>query len=223
MPVLDMFAHIWKDMAGKHFRRQAAASQAPVQLSTKATLVFRQKEDSSRSYHAFPSSRQSGLICARLNPNQEWRVDIQQSDTPPNGTCTCGMFQNNCFPCGHALALIHELHLAPLGFIGSFHKTEAWIATYTHHLPPIIPSDLQIDDSVIPPVEKKRRGRPQKRRKDQGSASALAVLPEDVATVPTDQVAPQEARRARRSHWVYVVDIPSVETPITTRTRSGRV
>ena len=74
-----------------------------------------------------------------------------------------------------------------------------------------------------PPVEKKRRGGPQKRRKDQGSASALAVLPEDVATVPTDQVAPQEARRARRSHWVYVVDIPSVETPITTRTRSGRL
>lgn len=240
MPVLDMFAHIWNDMQGKIYRRFLAAQSSPTSLSIIATTLYRQSDDSARSYDAIPSSRFSGLVYLRQDSQKEFKVDLHVIGGKWSGSCSCGRFQNDRLPCPHGLALIHELKdVPPLHFIDQFWTKEAWCATYSQPLPAVLRSELVIDESMEPPAKKKQRGRPQKKRREQGeSGPASQALPIE-GDVEVDEFqgiesvhesAEEDGREAEdtqrtrpsKSHWVYVVDIPQVEKEITSRTRSGR-
>jgi hypothetical protein len=82
-------------------------------------------------------------------------------------TCTCGRFQINKIPCGHAVALIHKLRKDPRDYIPGFFLLKTFRDTYRANLNPIDATDLPEGDTGIPaspPVLRKPRGRPGERR-----------------------------------------------------------
>jgi hypothetical protein len=233
-PILDMFTDIWKDMQGKVYQQHKEAEESTASLAPNATLLYRQAEDSARLYTAIPSSSTKGLVFLRQKPELEYIINLfLPSNTGWHGTCTCGKFQNDRMPCAHALALIHELRLAPLQFIDQFHTRHALLSSYSKPLPPLLRSDLELDTSIVPPAVKRRRGRPQKKRREQGAMpsqgapasssdlSAVQFIAEPLASASSDAAAGEAKKRQRFNPWVYIPDIPQVEQVVTSRTRSG--
>jgi hypothetical protein len=193
-----MFTQIWKDMQGKLYKRRIEAEETPSTLTTNAMLLFRQAEDSSRIYDTTPSPPTSALVFMRRDPSQEFsiRLIFPGTVTATNrqwmGTCSCGRFQNDCMPCPHALAFIHDLKLAPLQFIHHFFTKEALLATYRGVMPPLLCSNLQLDESIIPPAVKTRRGRPQMKRQEQGAA----LTPSQITARSVEHEAQGEANQS---------------------------
>jgi hypothetical protein len=240
-PVLDMFTHIWRDMQGKLFRRSLAATATMTPLSINATLLYRQAEDSARLFDVVPSSYTSGLVFLRQDSNIGFKVELffGQGEAESTGSCTCGKFQNDRMPCPHGLAFLHQQRFAPMQFIAQFNTKDAWMATYQQPLPTLLQSDLKIDMSVLPPLVKKKRGRPQKKRREQGQgagggpgagsqnngAGPLAAAAAAPAPLPVVQAAGvRQARQRRRFQpWVYIVDVPRLQAEVHSRTRSGAV
>jgi hypothetical protein len=240
LPVLDMMIHIWKDMQGKLFKRLQAAESAATSLSTHATLVYRQNEDSARLYDAIPTAYTAGLVYLRQDPSKEFKVNLYNQQVDWSGCCSCGKFQNDRMPCPHALALIHQLRLAPLRFIAPFYFKTAWVATYQQELPPLLRSSVSHDKSIIPPAMKQKGGgRPQKKRREQGSqavsSQAVGGTTEMAAATaePIQAIATQSSvtaitttlrkKRPKRNPWVYVVDVPRLQEAVNSRTRSGHL
>jgi hypothetical protein len=97
--------------------------------------------------------------------------------------------------------------------------------------------------NILPPLVKQRRGRPQKKWREQGQgggANTAAGLqnngagplgpagaaPAPMPAAPASQpVVPAVVRRQRRRFqpWVYIVDVPRLQAEVRSRTRSGAV
>jgi hypothetical protein len=166
MPVLDMFLHIWNDVQGKVFKRHQVLSTRAMASTFSDHIIelYHHDDRSSRIYDAQPYSPYQGVVQSIRNPDAEFKVSLQRS----NWSCTCGEFQNNLRPCAHAFALIHHLNLAPINYIAPFHTSSAWRQTYVLFLEPVLRSELSGSD-VLPPLLKRKRGRPRKKRTEQGS------------------------------------------------------
>jgi hypothetical protein len=155
-------------------------------------------------------------------------------------------FQNNKRPCVHALALIHELRLAPIDFIAPFHHLHTWQLTYLLPLPPILRSTLVSSPEILPPARKQKRGRPRKKRMESGRSGLRTEIVEEGGNVSENQSntpgshsqseAPAESQplslatafqpasqQRRRPYWEYVVDLPQEVPQIASRTQSGRL
>ena len=85
-------------------------------------------------------------------------------------TCTCGYFQYNDIPCGHAIAVIQEYHNPAGGqrhsareFIPCNLTLEAFKAAYAEPMLPVQVEGLEPrgDNDCRAPPPKKARGRPQ--------------------------------------------------------------
>jgi hypothetical protein len=178
MPVIDMLLHIWKDVQRKVFDRhqQAAAATLAGPFSSHIEDLYHHDDRSSRIYDACPSSPELGLVQSLREPEHEFKVCLQRT----RWSCTCGDFQNNLRPCAHAFALIHRLRLAPINFIASFHTSAAWRQTYVLFLPPVMRSELSTS-TVLPPALKRKRGRPKKKRMEQGMSTQRETTVESIS------------------------------------------
>jgi hypothetical protein len=87
-------------------------------------------------------------------------VDLTKS------TCTCGRFQVNDIPCGHAIACLRVLNQAPREHIPEFFSLEHYYYTYEKNVQPVDVTALeaQATDNCLPPILKRGRGRPRTRR-----------------------------------------------------------
>ena len=99
-------------------------------------------------------------------------------------TCTCTTWQSSGFPCGHAVSIILNQKADPQRYVASFFTIESYKKIYEQtllpldlatvngdalHSPPTTASDdegseLEPDDSVLPPSTRRPPGRPRKRR-----------------------------------------------------------
>jgi hypothetical protein len=242
MPILDMCTAIWKDIQRKVFDRLQAAQVARGPFSEHINTLYQLDDHSSRSFEAIPSSQSLGLVHSRRDINKEFRVQLN----PSGGSCSCMAFQNGKRPCVHALALIHELRLAPIDYIAPFHRLQAWQSTYLLPLPPILRSTLVGSPEILPPARKQKRGRPKKKRMESGRGGLRTEIveeggngSEDQSNTPASQPqskAPVESQplslatafqpalqQRRKPHWVYVVDVPQEVQQIASRTRSGKL
>jgi hypothetical protein len=85
-------------------------------------------------------------------------------------TRTCGRFQVNDIPCGHAIACLRILNQAPRDHIPEFFSLEHYYHTYEKNVLPINVTALeaQATDNCLPPILKRGRGRPRTRRISKG-------------------------------------------------------
>ncbi|KAF8459704.1 hypothetical protein BDZ91DRAFT_741818 [Kalaharituber pfeilii] len=112
-------------------------------------------------------------------------------------SCTCGHFQENSIPCGHAFSFIYALqaktpkHPSPRSYVPYFFSNQAWKNTYEHNLKPILLSSLEYspgNSCAAPTQERKIRGRPKLTRMTSGAqrklAKAQARLNGQTLTIP---------------------------------------
>jgi len=191
MPVLDMCLYIWNDVQRKVFERSQTSVLATGAFSSYVNNQYQHDNASSRIYIATPSSQSLGLVTSQQNPWQEFQVQLG-----PNGlgTCTCGLFQDNLRPCAQAIAFIRQVYGNPLDYIAKFHARAARTSTYLCPLPPILSAALRSDDLLLPPAMKKKRGRPRKKRMDEGRMGLRGEITEEAENQPNaeDQSDSQE-------------------------------
>jgi hypothetical protein len=106
-------------------------------------------------------------------------------------TSTCGHYQINRIPCGHAVALIRKLGKHPHDFIPAFFLMTTHRDTYRANLHPVDCTELPSSVDCLQPILKKPRGRPKERRlrKAERRRRTLAVRAAEAAEVPDN--APQ--------------------------------
>lgn len=82
------------------------------------------------------------------------------------GTCSCGRYQVNSVPCGHAMSFIFRQRLTLEPFLPRILSTAVWQEAFTTPLPPIDISILRpsTDEPCWAPVTRIPRGRPKKER-----------------------------------------------------------
>jgi len=80
-----------------------------------------------------------------------------------NKSCTCGKFVDRQFPCAHACSSILGTRKNPIDLMSPRYKTISLRAVYDGNILPICVQDLPTDD-LLPPLLRKRRGRPAKSR-----------------------------------------------------------
>ncbi|CAH9113495.1 unnamed protein product [Cuscuta europaea] len=86
--------------------------------------------------------------------------------------CTCGFFQLCGYPCCHALACISYHRLNVEDYKHEYFKKDMYLRVYQHMIYPV-PGMHDFEDTgkgeVGPPNIKQRRGRPTKKRRDDGN------------------------------------------------------
>ena len=94
------------------------------------------------------------------------------------GTCSCGRYQRNGVPCGHAMACLFRQGLSLDTFLPASLSIETWIATYEAPLPPIHITGLrpQEEEPCNPPLTRVPRGRPKKKREERATYRASRAL-----------------------------------------------
>lgn len=119
-------------------------------------------------------------------------------------TCTCGHFQKNGIPCGHAFTLIYALqavitsHPHPRDYVPYHFSTLAWRNTYQQNLSPVSLDTIKAssnggEDSglvVGPKVERKARGRPKVKRMVAGESKRRVLKAQ--ALLNNTEVAPAQ-------------------------------
>ncbi|KAH9658494.1 SWIM-type domain-containing protein [Citrus sinensis] len=86
-------------------------------------------------------------------------------------TCSCREFQLDQLPCEHALAVCrYRETLSVYDMCSRYYSSEAWVAAYAETIYPVgtekeweVSEEVQSNE-VLPPVEKRKKGRPQKIR-----------------------------------------------------------
>ena len=87
-----------------------------------------------------------------------------------SGTCSCGEFQQRGIPCAHAVAVSNALRIIPASFVAPQLRLSNVVASYRKALPiePFDTMDLARDvleeDTIHPPILRRRAGRPRIRR-----------------------------------------------------------
>ena len=148
----------------------------------------------SRQNTTFPSST---AICRVQSHGRSGAIHVVNTT---EATCTCGRYQENGIPCGHAITAITRRRGAQGRldtYLPAALKTETWAAMYTTPLTPILLADLVVGgDRCEPPKTRIPRGRPRKeriRREDghrargrrhQGGDGGILPLGAVIAAVP---------------------------------------
>jgi hypothetical protein len=167
LPALQFLEHLYNDQMQKFASRGIAANASQEPFATVAFSRFQEQARESRFYIVMLSSPTSARVIRAGKPdaqNREVRLDLE-TDT---GTCSCGFFEEHLIPCRHAIALCHERKIPPSRFIFCIYHTSTLRQTYSVPYPPVLTSDLVPDKSVLPPLVKKARGRPSKKRTERG-------------------------------------------------------
>lgn len=194
MGVLDMLLYIWNDVMTKRHDRHGRASKSVEPYSSHAMSLVRSIQDDSRQWRCQPSSNTSGRVFLARNRYLEYVVTIYDS----TGTCTCGIFQNSRYPCVHGWAFLTQLRKGTGTFIAPFYSQTAWEQTYSIPLPPILYQGLKSDPSILPPLEKRRKGRNPVMRQNKTPRTEL-VLSTAQDSAPVVTPSPPATQTVRRS------------------------
>jgi len=165
LSIIDLLHSLWSKNMDLWFRhRQEAEKYAPQTPLTKysTTLLAQSMEFSNHRVVRMADEFRGSVLSFR---GKWYAVDLQQR------TCSCGRFQYNDVPCGHAIAVIQGFHVAAnegpqrsaRDFV-SFNLTVAALkGTYARVIPPVDITDLQPQEEFPcqPPRFRKPRGRPQ--------------------------------------------------------------
>ncbi|KAK8543725.1 hypothetical protein V6N13_025896 [Hibiscus sabdariffa] len=96
-------------------------------------------------------------------PHTQHAVDLSEH------TCSCRKWQLTGIPCHHAISAIFLLDQRPDAFVDVCYKTITQQAIYSHMIEPVRGPDQWTPDTtclpILPPVQKRPPGRPQKNRK----------------------------------------------------------
>lgn len=85
-------------------------------------------------------------------------------------TCACKKFQTNQIPCSHAFAVISDRYAGVYEHCSKYYTKDELFETYKETIFPLgnestwnVPCEIK-DVVVLPPVSKKKSGRPRKKR-----------------------------------------------------------
>jgi zinc finger SWIM domain-containing protein 3 len=156
---IDLLDAIWNRCMDVSFtRHQDSLQQMSVQGAkfTKFGLgLLEESINFSQQRHVYVSSSASGLITTLQD--KKYVVDLVKK------SCACGRFQENCVPCGHAVALIRKLKHQPREYMPAVFSLENYEKTYARNINPVNTADLSVSTDCYAPHLKRPRGRPKER------------------------------------------------------------
>lgn len=178
LPILEMLNDIWHlTMNTRYERYLATSSQVGIDLHSDFAL---QKLIISRNWSRHNTVRISDQYRAEVSQANDhtYIVDLSRK------FCTCGHFQENDIPCGHAYSFILALHQSPRDYLPHMFTISTLKDTYCNNFPPISLKDLPNSSgpsqggglgvpyytNCAPPTKLcAAQGRPQKKRMIRGS------------------------------------------------------
>ncbi|KAL4282037.1 hypothetical protein GQ457_03G025760 [Hibiscus cannabinus] len=117
-------------------------------------------ESSNRCWPTHAGGYKFQISCG---PHTQHAVDLSEH------TCSCRKWQLTGIPCHHAISAIFLLDQRPDAFVDVCYKTITQQAIYSHMIEPVRGLDQWTPDTtclpILPPVQKRPPGRPQKNRK----------------------------------------------------------
>ena len=173
LPILDLLNTIWHYvMNQRHQRYQQAIKELQESkiLTSFAYTALRESQHWAHSNTVDISSITSGTITQ--SNKKTFIVDMLLR------TCTCGHFNINGIPCGHAFSFIQKIYpssrstlstITPRDYVPYWFTLLAWRETYRDNISPISIYTLthapQIQaPNILPPTDKVPRGRPKVKR-----------------------------------------------------------
>ncbi|KAF8461502.1 hypothetical protein BDZ91DRAFT_373700 [Kalaharituber pfeilii] len=205
LPILALLNHLWHYTMDQRFRRYTAACQRLPKH--KLTPYGHQQLRSSQQWAQANTIQISSPISAIVtqNNNKVYIVDLHFR------TCTCGHFQENYIPCGHAYTFIEALQTSaaqstrpsptPRDYIPYYFTTLGWMRTYERNLKPIslatLPPTMSSGSCNAPLTRiRKSRGRLKTARMVPGSQRKKAkARARQNCTIPPSQGSASQACR----------------------------
>lgn len=186
LSILDLLNEIWSYTMEQRFKRATQANGLLERGEQLHTDYCMQKLQESKQWSLKNEVRMAsptrGIV---MQANQKtYAVDLLLR------TCTCGHFQANGIPCGHAYSCIKSVGQRPRDHVPNFFTLAIWRDTYLENLTPITLEELVENPNNVqcaPPVrERAHMGRPQRVRQNPGGqrkriARAQAILNNEAA------------------------------------------
>jgi hypothetical protein len=181
LPVLELLNSIWNYVMDQRFARRMMALNSTARLDLHTEYcegILRNSNRWAKANTVQMSSPTTGIV-TQTN-KKTFLVDMIYRK------CTCGRFQENGIPCGHAFSLIYcfQSHFRPSpslpsppnprDFVPYFFKVFAWTQTYKSNLSPILIDNMAVEEVGAPVKERKAQGRPTKKRRVAGSQHKIA-------------------------------------------------
>jgi hypothetical protein len=190
LAIVDLLNALWHKVMDLRFTRLNDATHKIATLRGQLHTEFALE----RLKDSLKFAQQRRVLCQdRLHGSvvsfsgASYTVDLE------NASCTCGRFQVNNIPCGHAIALINKLNLQPRDFIPKYFLLTTYKQTYTENLVAVNIANLTPSgDDCYPPHLRKPRGRPKEKRLRKGercrreiaaraaAAGAIAAVPDNI-------------------------------------------
>ncbi|XP_062114381.1 uncharacterized protein LOC133825463 [Humulus lupulus] len=114
------------------------------------------------------------VIRVKVKPSNEYLFEVVKEEKSwivnlKDQTCTCNRFQMDEMPCGHALAVLKEMHLDPYVYYSDYYTTKTWLQVYEATVYPVgnqrtwdVPNYVK-EIIVLPLDARVKVGRPKKR------------------------------------------------------------
>ena len=189
LSILDLLNEIWHILMNTRYQRFTIACRAEEdQLHTDFALtkLLESRQWASRNRVRIATRTTAEVIQAN---EKAYTVNLLEK------ICSCGHFQENGIPCGHAFSFIQTIHEAPRNYLPAYFQTTTWKNTYRHNIKPIsldMISNIEVNIPNLPDIDcapptKLRclQGRPRNKRllrssQKKRTARAQAVLNNDL-------------------------------------------
>ena len=172
LSILDLLNEIWHITMETRYQRYSEACQQEGD-QTHTDFAFKQlviSREWSRHNTVRYATRELGEV-TQAN-DRVYIVDLARK------RCTCGHFQENDIPCGHAFSFILALGESPKSYLPVTFQISTWKATYERNITPITLDDIPafIHENPQLPVEpcfpptklRAPHGRPKRKRMTRG-------------------------------------------------------
>lgn len=156
-----MFLHlIWLYQAKLFTRRREETAVYPSSrvLAPNASDHLAKCNSVISSYDAIIHNKATGEVTVKNSVGTEFKVDLTAL------TCSCGTFQDECFPCSHAYKAIATTKRDYFSFVGKAHRAEAWRGLYSGVLPHVGIVGLPTSTDMRAPPSCPKQGRRELRR-----------------------------------------------------------
>ena len=163
LPIMNLLDSIWHYVMKQRFERFTKASTCISSFTPWCYTELLNSKKWSTSNTVQASSPTSAII-TQTN-KKTFVVDLISR------SCTCGHFQANTIPCGHAFSFISYLQSCfsnastPGDYISNFFSLLSWQQTYASNISPISSTDISSTVQISAPTkERKPQGRPKVKR-----------------------------------------------------------
>jgi len=173
LSIIDLLNAIWNRCMGQRYARfQDAVQKLAVpgaRYTNFALQLLTESMDHSQHRRVEAASETRGVVTS--HSDKQYVVDLEAR------TCTCGRFEINDIPCGHAVSLILRLRKQPRDYIPKVFTLETYRWTYMRDMHPVDIQYLQIlrEGECYPPLFRRTRGRPKERRIRKGERKARGL------------------------------------------------